>query len=431
MKNGRCSKNYPKDFQHETSLDANGFALYRRRNNGRFVIKSNIKLDNRWTVPYNLPLLKRYQAHINIEWCNKSIFIKYLFKYVTKGPDRSKVFLQRIQNDSDVPYDEDTHTKNEIKEYLDTRYICDKDSMWRILGYDIHRHFPAVERLPVHLPDENYIVYISNTNMSRLLSEEFRRRTMLTEWFTANKNHNKARELTYCDFPSKWRWDDNSKTWIERHTKEGKIGRMYYVHPTSGERYYLRMLLLTVKGASDYKSLQTYNNIVYPTFKEACKARGLIGNDQEWYNAFDEAAAWALPHQLRQLFVTMLLYCEVGDEYSLFEKVWKLLCDDIQYNYRQLLNHPTYELEEKEIQNHLLGDLAELFSKCGGNIHDFNLPSRSSSSEQPCENRLVNEELYYNTQDMLIESETLLPKLNHEQLEVFNIITDVVDSKKS
>lgn len=138
MKNGRCSKNYPKDFQHETSLDANGFALYRRRNNGRFVIKSNIKLDNRWIVPYNLPLLKRYQAHINIEWCNKSIFIKYLFKYVTKGPDRSKVFLQRIQNDSDVPYDEDTHTKNEIKEYLDTRYICDKDSMWQILGYDIH-----------------------------------------------------------------------------------------------------------------------------------------------------------------------------------------------------------------------------------------------------------------------------------------------------
>lgn len=32
---------------------------------------------------------------------------------------------------------------------------------------------------------------------------------------------------------------------------------------------------------------------------------------------------------------------------------------------------------------------------------------------------------------MLIESETLLSKLNHEQLEVFNIITDAVDSKKA
>jgi hypothetical protein len=106
MKNGRCSKNYPKDFHEKTSLDDQGFVIYGCRNNGRYVVKSNHKLDNRWVVPFNLLLLKKYQAHINVEWCNKIIFIKYLFKYVTKGPYRSKVFLKRIQNGEDVPCDE-------------------------------------------------------------------------------------------------------------------------------------------------------------------------------------------------------------------------------------------------------------------------------------------------------------------------------------
>jgi hypothetical protein len=100
----------------------------------------------------------------------------------------------------------------------------------------------------------------------------------------------------------------------------GKIGRVYFVHPSCHEQYYLRMLLLIVKGAQSYEYLHTYNNITPPTFKEACNARGILSNDQEWYNAFDEAACWATSNQLRQLFVTMLLFCELGDEYKFFKK---------------------------------------------------------------------------------------------------------------
>jgi hypothetical protein len=74
MKNGRCSKKFPKEY-HE-STNANGFAIYKRPNNQRFVIKGGVMLDNRWIVPYNLKMLKKYDAHINTKWCNKSIFIK-------------------------------------------------------------------------------------------------------------------------------------------------------------------------------------------------------------------------------------------------------------------------------------------------------------------------------------------------------------------
>jgi hypothetical protein len=99
---------------------------------------------------------------------------------------------------------------------------------------------------------------------------------MLTEWFVDNKNNPDVRDLTYYDFPSKWRWDDTTKVWKPRKTTKGKIARLYYVHPLAGERYYLRMLLLTIKGACDYDDLRRYNNVLYPTFKEACRAQGLL-----------------------------------------------------------------------------------------------------------------------------------------------------------
>jgi len=67
------------------SVEDNSFAVYRRLSNSRYIEKGNTWLDNSWVVPYNMGLLKKYQARINVEWCNKGIFIKYLFKYVTKG----------------------------------------------------------------------------------------------------------------------------------------------------------------------------------------------------------------------------------------------------------------------------------------------------------------------------------------------------------
>ena len=51
------------------------------------VIKDEIKLDNRYIVNYNRTLCLKYYAHVNVEICFQSILIKYLFKYLTKGPD--------------------------------------------------------------------------------------------------------------------------------------------------------------------------------------------------------------------------------------------------------------------------------------------------------------------------------------------------------
>lgn len=58
MKEGSFSKFYPKSFQNETSIDRDGFTIYKRLDNGCFVLKGNIRLDNRWVVPYNMFFLE-------------------------------------------------------------------------------------------------------------------------------------------------------------------------------------------------------------------------------------------------------------------------------------------------------------------------------------------------------------------------------------
>lgn len=48
MKDGRCTKHFPKEFVSESHVDENGYPLYRRRDDGRKVEKGGIILDNRY-----------------------------------------------------------------------------------------------------------------------------------------------------------------------------------------------------------------------------------------------------------------------------------------------------------------------------------------------------------------------------------------------
>ncbi|XP_065639622.1 uncharacterized protein LOC136072347 [Hydra vulgaris] len=66
------------DFNANTVAVHNGYPRYRRRDNGLVInIKGN-NVDNRWVVPYNPWLSKKYQAHINVEACMSVKAVKYL-----------------------------------------------------------------------------------------------------------------------------------------------------------------------------------------------------------------------------------------------------------------------------------------------------------------------------------------------------------------
>jgi hypothetical protein len=85
------------------------------------VVKDGHVLDNRWVVPHNVALLKRYQAHMNVEWCNKTNLVKFLFKYITKGPDRANVAVCPVGGSSTGQQHEEG--VDEVAEYKSCRYL--------------------------------------------------------------------------------------------------------------------------------------------------------------------------------------------------------------------------------------------------------------------------------------------------------------------
>ncbi|XP_077251255.1 uncharacterized protein LOC143890447 [Tasmannia lanceolata] len=269
---GECSKKYPKNFNTETLIDINGFANYRRRNDGRNATVRRQEIDNRWVVPYNRALLLKYNSHINVELCAR--------------------------------------TKDEVRQYLDCRYISAPEACWRVFEFDLQAQRPSVESLQFHLPNEQTVIFSDRDDLPTVLSMPGISTTMFTAWMMANNEFQDARLLKYVEFPTAWVWKAEEKIW-DRRKRGRRIGRLYYAYPSSGERYYLRMLLNIVRGPLSFEDIQTVNGFLCPDFRSACNSLGLLEDDNEWHEALQEASIWASPHQLRHLFVSILTSCQV------------------------------------------------------------------------------------------------------------------------
>ena len=130
---------------------------------------------------------------------------------------------------------------------------------------------------------------------------------MFTEWMNTNKMHEDARTLTYPEFPTKWVWQSKEKIWTRR--KQGRcIGIIAYIHPTSGKLYYLRMLLNIIKGPKSFEDIRTVADILHTTYQSACNAHGLLGNDEEWITALEEATLHATSYQIRHLLTVLICH---------------------------------------------------------------------------------------------------------------------------
>ncbi|GKB57046.1 DNA helicase [Tanacetum coccineum] len=169
---GICNKHFPKMYNHKTFFDTNGHTHYRRRQTQVHIMKGESRLDNCNVVSYNRILCLSFRAHINVEYCGWSMLIKYLFKYISKGPDRILGKIEKSVEYASTSTSERHIQVDEIQNYVDGRFICPFEACWRIFEYPIHRREPAVQILNVHLKNMQRVNFHERDKLDMLLSHQ-------------------------------------------------------------------------------------------------------------------------------------------------------------------------------------------------------------------------------------------------------------------
>ncbi|QRW17527.1 ATP-dependent DNA helicase PIF1 [Rhizoctonia solani] len=176
-----------------------------------------------------------------------------------------------------------------------------------------------------------------------------------------------------------------------------------------------------VHGPTSFESLRTFEGQVFPTFKEACIAQGLLESDEEWARCLAEAAQYKTGRQLHCLFVVILTACHPMDPGQLWIQFCAQTCDDLRYKLSQEPWNCPHALDEY-VYDFGLYLVEVLVLETGSNMQDVNMPTCQQNWDQinQEQNCLIQEQ--YALQDAQPEGleDQLQQQLNNEQLAAFN-----------
>jgi len=140
-------------------------------------------------------------------------------------------------------------------------------------------------------------------------------------------NDPSARSLKYEELPESYVWDSNKKKWTKRKRGE-QIGRLVSLHPSCGDKFYLRLLLKNRAGPKSFEDLRTVEGVQHPTFRAACIALHLCDDDSQWVATLQEAVQISHPRQIRDLFCFILKDGNPTEPVKLFDQFKESMSED-------------------------------------------------------------------------------------------------------
>jgi hypothetical protein len=338
-----------------------------------------------------------------------------------------------------VQLEMDDKSHNEIKNFVQGRYIAASEAAWRILKFPIQHHSPNVYRLAIHLPQQQPITYnpdelkeMETDNLEETLqtcfdiineihnnstqsedvqpqvdlSEEQQKITKLLQknsqitllaWFKLNQVDPDAHHHLYRDIAKHSVFEKNKRIWKKRKTPNFKtVGRIYSVHTKDMERFSLGLLLNHVRGAESYEQLKFYEGVQHKTFRATAIARGLLEDANEAINCLEVAYKILCDvNQFRVYFCQFLINCS-PDVGTLWEYFKEKLSEDILYNQRIIQNNPYLTINE-DFYNLTAIKLKQILESEGSNISYFiDLPQLTNHQIDLLNNRYNNDALIFN-----------------------------------
>ncbi|KAH1035128.1 hypothetical protein GYH30_055207 [Glycine max] len=245
----------------------------------------------------------------------------------------------------------------------------------------------------------------------------------------SNKCFSEGRNLNYSQFVSKFVYNQKTRSWNLKK-KGNTIGRLIWVPPTTGELFYLIMMLTACKGATSFEDIRTVENVLYPTYREACFTIGFLQDDREFVEAIKEAKDWGTTNYLRKLFVLILLSGVITKPEELWSQTWNWLAEDIAYHYKKTTLNTELHIDDEQLKNLTLLEIEKLLHANQKSLRGYpTMPYPESANPASClENSLILSELNYNNDEARSEFENHFLSMTDEQKQIYHKIMEVVNN---
>ena len=422
--NTECKRGYSRgEIVSETFVNkGTNRVVYRRRTKNDLLI-----------VPYNLQMMMDWDSHINVEYSGSAYCALYLYKYCYKGAARK----ERI----DLSPEQEHDSQDEIKLFIYGRIMCSMAAVWRMYGY---QDYPA--------PDPPVCAFKVRTGDQL---EDFKRRGDVTDLQIYYNRPEVLHGLKYSEFLERYNtssklpkfYQDNralkDNVSMDRHffvihfegmeefryayrpVREVKrCIRIEMLYVTSGDIYYLRLILLNRKARSD-RDVLTYvpvrgggEPIVCSSYQQSAIAHGYVDSVQDVTLTYDDMCGNGTASQCRSYFVVLTVHGYAT--HAIF--------DDYERRRFMFMDYITYRgVPELIAEQMMLQDLERHFRKSHSSLRKYGFPVPDGVPTELEEARSVWLSSEVQTrQGQLLDSLNLTQPNNSEQQLAFDSIMNSI-----
>jgi len=422
--NAQCKRGYSRtETIPETYVDAvTNRIVYRRRTDDDLLI-----------VPYNLQMMMDWDSHINVEYSGSHYCALYLYKYCYKGAARK----ERI----DLSPEQEHDSLDEIKLFIYGRIMCSMAAIWRMYGY---QDYPA--------PEPPVVAFKVRTKAQLA---DFVKRKEVTDMQMYYSRPAVLEHMTFIEFFKKYNTSSKCPKFYERngglendltsnrHFFKVKLGhvdddqyiyvpvrevmrcvRIEMVYVTSGDIYYLRLILLNRKARND-EDVLTYmpvrgggRPIVCTSYQQSAIAHGYVESIADVTKTYDDMCQNGTGAQCQSYFVVLTV-----NGYATHP-----IFDDDQRRSFMHMDYITFQGVSLIVaEQMMLQDLERCFRRSNSSLEKFGFPVPNGVPTELEEANSIWMSLDVQTrQGQLLDSLNLSHPNNDEQQLAFDLIMDTI-----